>query len=82
MKRDLLRSYLLFAFCIALALVSHAQTSPLLDSLLKADLPQFATVLANPNKYKLQVIYSRIDRNKKNEPAFKDFKFNVNKNYF
>ena len=82
MKRDLLRSYLLFAFCIALALVSHAQTSPFLDSLLKADLPQFATVLANPNKYKLQVIYSRIDRNEKNEPAFKDFKFNVNKNYF
>jgi hypothetical protein len=81
-KRDLLRSYLLFAFCLALALVSHAQTSPFLDSLLKADLPQHATVLANPNKYKLQVIYSRIDRNEKNEPAFKDFKFNVNKNYF
>ena len=82
MKRDLHRSYFLFAFCIALALVSHAQTSPFLDSLLKADLPQHATVLANPNKYKLQVIYSRIDRNEKNEPAFKDFKFNVNKNYF
>jgi hypothetical protein len=81
-KRDLHRSYLLFAFCIALALVSHAQTSPFLDSLLKADLPQFATVLANPGKYKLQVIYTRIDRNEKNEPVFKDFKFNVNKNYF
>ncbi len=82
MKRNLLRSNFLFAFCIAIASISHAQTSPFLDSLLKADLPQFATVLANPGKYKLQVIYTRIDRNEKNEPSFKDFKFNVNKNYF
>lgn len=82
MKKVLLRSNLLFAFCTAIASISYAQTSPFLDSLLKADLPQFATVLANPTKYKLQVIYSRIDRNEKNEPAFKDFKFNVNKNYF
>jgi hypothetical protein len=82
LKRNLLRSNFLFAFCIAIASISHAQTSPFLDTLLKADLPQFATVLANPGKFKLQVIYTRIDRNEKNEPSFKDFKFNVNKNYF
>jgi hypothetical protein len=73
---------LLFALCIAFASATHAQTSPFLDSLLKADLPQFLKVLENPNKYKLQVIYSRVDRNKKNEPSFTDLKFNVNKNYF
>ncbi|MDP1803223.1 MAG: serine hydrolase [Bacteroidota bacterium] len=45
-------------------------------------MPQFANVLANPNKYKLQVIYSRINRNENNKPTFRDFKFHVNKNYF
>jgi len=74
--------YACFVFFITLASNSHAQTSPFLDSLLKADLPQFTKVLENPTKYKLQVIYTRIDRNKKNEPSFKDFRFNVNKNYF
>jgi hypothetical protein len=39
-------------------------------------------VLSQPNKYKLQVIYTRIDRDKKNEPSFKEYKFHVNKNYF
>jgi disulfide oxidoreductase YuzD len=31
------------------------------------------TVLDNPEKYKLQVIYTQIDRNENNEPEFKDF---------
>lgn len=82
MKKNLLRFQFLFAFTIAISSTTHAQTSPFLDSLLKADLPQFAIVLKNPSKYKLQVIYSRIYRNEKNEPTFRDFKFHVNKNYF
>ena len=82
MKQNLHRFHFLFAFSLLISLSFCAQTSPFLDSLLKADLPQFATVLANPSKYKLQVIYSRINRNEKNEPTFRDFKFNVNKNYF
>ncbi|MBA3683515.1 MAG: serine hydrolase [Bacteroidetes bacterium] len=73
---------MLFAFYFVLSLTARAQTTPFLDSLLKASLPQFANVLENPNKYKLQVIYTSIDRNENNKPTFKDFKFHVNKNYF
>lgn len=73
---------MLFAVYVALSLTSHAQTSPFLDSLLKANLPQFSAVLENPNKYKLQVIYTRIDRSENNKPKFTDLKFHVNKNYF
>ncbi|MBA2612341.1 MAG: serine hydrolase [Bacteroidetes bacterium] len=72
----------LFVFYITLGSTSYAQTSPFLDSLLKATLPQFTNVLENPNKYKLQIIYSRINRNEENKPTFRDFKFHVNKNYF
>ncbi len=73
---------MLFVLCNFFVTVIYSQTSPFLDSLLKADLPQFANVLENPNKYKVQVIYSRINRNEKNEPTFRDFKFHVGRSYF
>jgi len=42
-----------------------------------------SAVVSNPQKFKLQVIYTRIDRDSKNYPYFSTFKFNVdNKKYF
>jgi hypothetical protein len=42
-----------------------------------------STVLANPIKYKLQIIYTQIDRDSNNYPVFSSEKFNVdNKKYF
>lgn len=70
-----------FLFVLLLPFFSQAQTSPFLDSLLKTNLTAHTKVLSQPNKYKLQVIYTQIDRNSKNEPSFKDYKFHVNKNY-
>ncbi|MDP3147252.1 MAG: serine hydrolase [Bacteroidota bacterium] len=81
LSHNIFKRQLLFAFCIASSLFSHAQTSPFLDSLLKSTLPQFAKVIDNPKKYKLQVIYSQINRNEKNEPSFIDYKFHVNNDY-
>lgn len=59
-----------------------SQTSPFLDSLLKTGLPTYSNVLSQPNKYKLQVIYTQINRDKNNDPSFKEYKFHINKNYF
>lgn len=61
---------------------AFSQTSVFLDSLLKSSLTKYASLLEQPNKYKLQVIYTQIDRDKNNKPSFKDFKFHYNKNYF
>ncbi|RPA69760.1 hypothetical protein EF405_00220 [Cyclobacteriaceae bacterium YHN15] len=36
------------------------------------------SVVKNPEKYKVQVIYTQIDRNENNEPDFTDFNFNLN----
>lgn len=71
-----------FLFAVVWSHFIQAQTSPFLDSLLKASLPAYSTVLLQPNRYKLQVIYTQINRDSDNKPSFKDYKFHLNKNYF
>lgn len=39
--------------------------------------PIFKNVIVNPDKYRCQIIYTQIDRNKKGEPSFKNLYFNV-----
>ena len=53
-----------------------------LDSLMRAGLPQHTKLLSNPKKYKLQVIYTRITRDKDNNPSFKNYYWNVDSNKF
>lgn len=48
------------------------KTSHFLDSLVKS-LPQYAKVWGNPKKYKLQIVYTQITRDKDNKPSFKNF---------
>ncbi len=81
------RNKIFFLFLILasffLHLTSYSQkTSKYLDSLLKASLPQHASVLANPAKYKLQIIYTRITRDKKNNPTFKNYYWRADTNKY
>jgi len=62
-------------------LSSYSQQSPLLDSLLKADLNKYRVIIRNPEKYRFQVIYTRIDRDVNNQPEFTDHYLNPEKNY-
>ena len=39
-------------------------------------------LLENSNIYKIQIVYTEIDRNNKNEVSFKDFHFNVDHNLY
>jgi hypothetical protein len=64
----------ILVFFIFLSTYCFSQkTSKYLDSLLKTSLPQHATVFANQNKYKLQIIYTQITRDKNNRPSFKNY---------
>ena len=74
------RSLFLFAFLLSFS--AQSQTSPFLDSLLKTTLTSYGNVLSQPTKYKLQVMYTQINRDENNEPAFKEFKFHPYKEYF
>lgn len=59
--------FLLYFNCFA------QKTSRYLDSLLKTGLPQHITALTNHGKYKLQIIYTQITRDKNNKPSFKNY---------
>ena len=72
--------------CLLLLLVlsstAHAQDAPLLDSLLHTA-PALAAVLARPDVYQYQIIYTRIDRNAANVPHFTQYTYHVNpRQYF
>jgi len=45
--------------------------------------PVFQEVIRHPETYRLQIIYTQIDRDKKNKPSFRHYYFNVDStNYF
>jgi hypothetical protein len=56
---------------------SKQQTDPFLKELLLKNPGNFEKVLSDPGKYRLQVVYSRIDRNRYGKAYFTDYHFNV-----
>lgn len=49
-----------------------------IESLLASQPERFATVMQDPEKYRVQIIYTQIDRDTDNQPEFKTFIYNVN----
>ena len=59
-----------------------SQNSPLLDSIIQSH-PLLKNIIDNKNKYKPQIIYTQINRDKNNVPKFKHFNYLVDStNYF
>jgi len=50
----------------------------LLEQLMKQKPEQFGEILKNPNEYRLQLIYTQIERDKNNTPHFKEFTYRLN----
>ncbi len=48
-----------------------------LESLLESQPHRFATVMQDPAKYRVQIIYTQIDRDVDNRPAFRSYSFRV-----
>ncbi|MBX2922907.1 MAG: serine hydrolase [Chitinophagaceae bacterium] len=67
----------------AAPLLKPARTDAFLEKLLRNHPAYFSDILAHKDAYKVQVIYTQIDRDENNQPSFKDYYFNVNEdNYF
>lgn len=49
-----------------------------IESLLNSQPDRFGTVMQNPGKYRVQIMYTQIDRDFNNKPGFKTFIYNVN----
>lgn len=62
---------LLFLYLFVIITQVQAQNSPLLAELLAGNTdPRFRQVMDNPEKYRVQIIYTRIDRDQDNVPHF------------
>jgi hypothetical protein len=62
---------------------SQFKTSPELESLLRTDTNSiFKNVLQDPEKFRLQIIYTQIDRDAYNRPSFRNFYFHVNRDLY
>jgi len=73
----------LFIHCLLLALILPAtaqqRTDPFLDSLLRSKAsPALLRVLDRPDSFHYQLIYTRIDRDRHNQPHFRNFYLRVN----
>ena len=67
---------------VALSSIAQSDTR-LLEKLMQQKPEQFGKILANPKDYRLQILYTQIDRDKNNVPHFKEFTYNLNpKEYF
>ena len=67
---------------VALSSIAQSDTR-LLEKLMQQKPEQFGKILANPKDYRLQILYTQIDRDKNNIPHFKEFTYNLNpKEYF
>ena len=75
-------------FCLLLSWLStptsaQFQADHFIEKLLKKHPERFSEILDNPDKYQVQVLYTKIDRNKKNEPHFTTYGYRVdNAAYF
>jgi hypothetical protein len=72
--------YLISAFllCFCGSLTAQPLTSTFLKGLLEKNAnPVFQQVIKDPQNYRLQIIYTQINRDANNNPSFKNYFFNL-----
>ena len=60
----------MFLGLFSLPAFAQFQTDSFLEKLLKKHPERFAEVLKDPAKYQIQILYTKIDRHKNNDPHF------------
>lgn len=63
---------------VALPSLAQFQADNFIEKLLKKHPERFAELLKDPDKYQIQILYTKIDRNRKNEPHFTTHRYQVN----
>ncbi len=80
-------AFVLSSLSFILLVVSSASAQPRTDSFLtrlfsKNPNVVFQEVIQHPEKYRLQILYMRIDRDARNNPTFTDFAFNLDSTFY
>lgn len=71
---------LLFISCVSLAQVKTDAT--LKEILMKGDHKLLQHMLQHPDSFRVQIIYTQINRDKQNRPHFQNYYFNVDSNFY
>jgi len=75
-------SLVVFSF-LHVVVAAQPKTDSLLNSILAGNHdPLFQQVLHDPQTYRLQIIYTEIDRNKNNRPSFRNYYFNYDPDFY
>ena len=56
---------------------SKSQNEDILNEIVDSMSAEFPNIVMNPEKHRLQILYTQINRNQKNQPTFKTFSFGV-----
>jgi len=76
----------LLTLVLSLATMTACEQKPQwpgsLQALLESQPERFGAVLAEPEKYRVQIMYTQIDRDAANKPAFRTFVYQVNPNRY
>ena len=72
--------YFIFSILLMNTVISKAQkiNTDFLSNLLATKPEQFKELLDNPEKYRLQILYTQIDRDKNNRPKFTSYGYRIN----
>jgi len=71
-------TFILLLIAMTTACKQTAKWEGSLESLLASQPERFGTVMQNPDKYRVQIMYTQINRDARNQPTFKTFIYNVN----
>ena len=75
----IMKLYFLLCLVSLLSISSIAQVnSDFLEKLMNQNRAQFGEILNHPNEYRVQIVYTQIDRDKNNIPHFKEFSYRLN----
>lgn len=72
-------------FCLlwtCLLVLSGTAQKNILQKILKAQEGSFDSILKQPEKYQVQIIYTQINRDAQNEPSFKTFSYGLDTNLY
>jgi len=59
------------------------KTDSLLENILRSDTSSvLQKMMGNPEKYRVQIIYTQIDRDASNRPSFKNYYYHVNRDFY
>jgi hypothetical protein len=61
---------------------NNANSDSLVVDLMKQNPNKFASLLADPSQYRIQILYTQINRDKNNIPHFKDYSYRLNPNEY